>query len=124
MSLAQFLRVLVSYWHVHDLCMSAKYLQAFVYVAACMEPTYFSAHEQCKRVSRNCYACSCAQICLHCYNPSSGLLVNPSIPSKRTSLRIRSKAPGNVGRSIFHVVKYVQQQKCDYYKQCTLLEIL
>ena len=47
MSLAEFLRVLVSYWRQHDYCMSVKNLQAFVYVCSCMARMYFSARKQC-----------------------------------------------------------------------------
>ena len=38
-SLAEFLRVLPSYWYAHDYCASVKYSRAFVYVAVWHERT-------------------------------------------------------------------------------------
>ena len=64
------------YLRVHDYCMSAKYSRAFVLVRS----MYPSANEQCKHVSPTAsYVCSQEQVCLHCDNPSSRLLVKPSI---------------------------------------------
>ena len=78
MSLAKRLRVLMSYLHVHDYCMSAKYLQTFVHVARTQ--ALASSANVCHETAT--YVCSHERIHLHRNNPSSRLLVKPSIHTK------------------------------------------